>query len=351
MLKLDVPFVPDEEYVDFLARNVERLTSVHFSLYDPTLCDARQRMEAHKPQSIIAGLNKLGSTQRFVLLNSRLHDPQRYFDAKHLTQATDRLTMLADEAGIEGLIFGDPYYLQALGSHAPKLAARLEAVPTVNAQLDSPGRVYAMLEMIRDTPFRPPSKLVLDRNLNRDFDRLEATVNALRRSLPDIRLHLIANEGCLHHCPYKPTHNAHISMVNQKLCDDRTFAINREYGCIRRFLQHPESFLVSPFIRPEDMDHYAPYVDGIKLCGRNKGTKFLMNAFSAYANGQYEGNLLDIMDAMGDLSGHVHIHNERIPDDFVHRVGRCNSNCTECRYCSDIAKTAVKRLDVQIPDM
>lgn len=351
MLKLDVPYVPDEEYTDFLARNKQRLTSVHFSLYDSTLSDARQRMESHDPHAITAGLNRLEDTPRFVLLNSRLHEPNRYFDAKHLTHAADRLAMLADEASIQGVIFGDAYYLQALADHAPLLAKRLEAVPSVNAQLDSPGRVQAMFDIIQGTAFRPPSKIVLDQNLNRDLDRLESTVKRIRHNHSSIRIHLMANEGCLRHCPFKPTHNAHIAMVNEGMCDDRTFAVNREYGCIRRFLKHPESFLMSPFIRPEDMERYAPYVDGIKLCGRNKGTAFLMNTFSAYANGTYTGNLLDIMDAMGDLAEHVHVHNERLPDDFFERVSRCPVNCAECRWCAELASSAVERLEMQIPEM
>lgn len=345
MLPLDVPFVPDEDYPDFLADHCESLCSVHFSLTDPAMADARQRTTSTDLDTLIAGLNKLDGVRKHVLMNTRIHAPDKYFSTDAIDATASLLARLTDEAHIHGLIFSDAYYLQALSDAHPELATRLEAVPSVNTIIDSAERAFSLLDMIATTRFQPPTKLVLDRNLNRDFPRLEAVSDRLKSAIPGLHIHLIANEGCLLNCPYKAAHDAHIAVVNEGLCGDRTFAMNRDFGCIRRLLTAPEEFLRSPFIRPEDASEYDSVADAIKLCGRNKGIDFLKRTIAAYAEGQYAGNLLDLMDAMGDLSDQVDIPNRKLPEDFLHQVTGCTKTCQTCRWCASLAEEIVVRTD------
>lgn len=345
MLPLDVPFVPEGDYPEFLAERRERLSSVHFSLYDTALADARQRTESHAQEQLIAGLNTLGDTPKYVLLNTRLHAPEAYFDADRIATTADRLVRLRDQAGLTGLIFADPYYLQALSDAHPEIAESLEAVPSINCQPDSPERVFALLDMIGGTAFKLPTKLVLDRTLNRDMARLEATTALIKEKYPAINLHLMANEGCLLACPYKPAHDGHVALVVEGLCGDRTFAMNREFGCVRRFLHEPGSFLASPFIRPEDAGGYGHAIDGLKLCGRNRGIPFLKRVITAYLDGAYPGNVLDLMDAMGDLSDRVHLSGSSIPDNFLKQVTTCDKACRPCGWCSALAEKVITRMD------
>lgn len=339
MFPLDVPFVADGGYPAFLTGHAQRLTSVHFSLHDQSMADARQRMDSRDRQDIISGLELLGDIPKFALMNTRLHAPEKYFDSASLDATGATLEYLLDTVDLTGIIFADPYYLQALSDTHPVMAARLEAVPSVNAVLDSAGKTLAMLDMINGTAFKQPTRIVLDRSLNRDMQRLKETSTQLRTACPDLKLHLIANEGCLYQCPYKPAHDAHVAMVNEGLCGERTFAMNRDFGCIRRLLTDPGALLASPFIRPEDMTSYEPYVDGIKLCGRNKGTEFLTRVIEAFMRGNYEGNLLDLMDAMGDLSDRMDIPNHLLPDDFAARVTACAKDCRTCGWCATLAET------------
>lgn len=343
MLKLDVPFTPDPEYVQFLVEKADHLCAVHFSMYQPGLSDARQRLESLATSSIIDGLLQLQQVPKFVLMNSRLHAPDKYFDDRALRETVELLELLVEQVGIQGLIFSDGYYLQALSQAAPDIAAQLEAVPSVNAMLDSPSRVGAILELIEGTHFRPPSKLVLDRALNRDFGRLKETVVAVRAYWPDTKIHLIANEGCLYQCPYKPAHDAHVAVVNEGLCGERTFAMNRDFGCVRKLLTDPGAMLASPFIRPEDGAKYSELVDGIKLCGRNRGTPFLVRVITAYLDAKYQGNLLDLMDAMGDLADRVEIRNDQLPEDFFERVSRCDKVCPRCGWCGGVCESIAIR--------
>lgn len=342
---LDVPFIADGDYPDFLAENAGHLASVHFSLSVPQLSDARQRLRVNNPDATLEGLNKLATTPKYVLMNARLHAPDKYFDAQGLADTANSLDILQTEAGIRGVVFADSYFLNALSDHAPAIMTRLEAVPSINCMLDTPAKIFAMLSMIEKTAFRMPSRLVPDRALNRDMTALENVSQEVRKAYPDMQLILMANEGCLYQCPFKPAHDAHISLVNEELCPERTFAINRDFGCVRRLLSDPGSMLASPFIRPEDTHRYEHVADGIKLCGRNRGTTFLKRVVSAYIEGRYDGNILDLMDAMGDLNDRVNIPNQDLPGEFHQRVTACDKLCATCGWCATVMERIAKRTE------
>jgi len=350
-MRFDVPFTPDDDYPDFLAGHSQWLGSIHFSLNDPALADARQRSTQWATSDFLEGLAKLGGIPKYVLLNTRLHVPSAYFDSQRLEATAERLAFLSEKSALTGLIFADTYYLQALSDAHPDIARKLEAVPSINCLPDSPERVFSMLDTISHTHFLPPAKLVLDRSLNRDLKRLTDTVGAIKKHYPDLHVHLMANEGCLLACPFKPAHDAHIGMVVESLCGDRTFAMNREFGCIRRLLNEPGAFLASPFIRPEDVTRYEALVDGIKLCGRNKGTPFLKRVITAYGKERYSGNLLDLMDAMGDLEDKVSIPNKDIPDEYFPRVTTCDKACAPCGWCRTLAEKIITRMDPGLEKM
>ncbi|BDQ34119.1 hypothetical protein [Pseudodesulfovibrio portus] len=348
---LDVPFIAEGGYPAFLADRLDRVRSVHFSLSSPLLQDARQRLAEGDTARIIKELNRLDGVRRYVLMNGRLHDPARYFDTRGLDRTADLLRRLLDEAGLHGVIFADGYFLTALSDRCPDVADRLEGVPSINCMLDTPTKVFATLAMIGETGFRLPSRLVLDRSLNRDANRLEAVAGEIRRVHPDIELLLMANEGCLYQCPYKAAHDAHISLVNEGLCPERTFAMNRDFGCVRRMLAEPGAMLASPFIRPEDLARFEGLADGVKVCGRNRGTDFLMRAVTAYSEERHDGNLLDIMDAMGDLSDHVHIPNPALPPDFADRVTACDKRCGACGWCAGVMDRIATRTAPGLADL
>lgn len=345
MRLLDVPLTSDPAYAAFLAGQVRQIDSVHCSLGDPALADARQRLAPPDPTGLRNALEQLADVPAFILMNARLHAPEKYFSRAALDDTAARLDRLIDLPNVRGVIFGDAYFLQALSDAHPDLAGRLEAVPSVNAMLDSSPKTLAMLDMIAGTAFKPPSRLILDRSLNRDRDRLAETSRALRAACPGLKLFLLANEGCLYQCPYKPAHDAHIALVNEGLCGERTFALNRDLGCVRRFLTDPGTIPASPFIRPEDADHYAEHIDGLKLCGRNRGTPFLRQTVNAYLAGEYPGNLLDLLDTLGDLAGHLDMPNHRLPPDFADRVTTCDKNCRACGWCARVMEKIGSRQD------
>lgn len=148
----------------------------------------------------------------------------------------------------------------------------------------------------------------------------------------------MANEGCIYHCPFKPAHDAHIALSNTGLVREATFRMNQTLGCHAYFNTHPHRLLKSPFIRPEDLNHYRGMADGIKLCGRTLGPAFLKRCIRAYGDRTFEGNLLALMDASGFMADRVHIPNPALGPDFFTTLTSCTKQCKGCKICPSIFK-------------
>jgi hypothetical protein len=340
---LDVPFLPDPGYVDFLAGNTESLLAVHFSLHAPEALDARLQLETTDADRLASLLTRLPGPKKYALLNSRLHHPDHYADAARMKSLVERLETLVKANVLDGVTVADAYFLKALGRAGPEIAGSLEAVPSVNAMLDSAARARAWLPTIESSGFRAPGKINLDRSLNRDLPRLERAAEECRRLLPGASLVLLANEGCLPHCPYKPAHDAHIALANMGAAGQRTFELNRTLGCVDHLLAAPHECLASPFIRPEDAGRYNGLADGLKVCGRTlAGPRRLQHIVAAYLRGKFSGNLLELMDSLDWLAERYVLRNDRLPANFWETVCGCDRACGDCGWCASVFESAAE---------
>jgi collagenase-like PrtC family protease len=331
----NIPVVPDEGLSAFVSESAGRIFSCHASLHSPAADDGRHRLEEVAPERLAAFLAALRVPRKYVLLNSRVHAAQAYFDPVRLGELSGVLDGLARAGAITGIVFADAYLLRALSDAAPDTAAQLEAVPSVNCQLDSWDKVAVLADFIASTGFKPPGALILDRSLNRRLTALAAVSERCRRELPGVALELLANEGCLDLCPFKPAHDCHISLRHLGAGLD-CHRLNRDLGCIRELWREPWRLFASPFIRPEDAAAYEPHVDVLKLCGRTLGAQFIERTARAYFRGRTEGNLLDLLDAMEATAERVHVKAGSLPEDFLDQVGHCAKNCRACSYCREL---------------
>lgn len=341
MRVFDVPFLPDEEYLAFLGLNLARIHSLHFSLYDADAPDARHRTEIHSPQRLAALLGRLPGPRKYLLVNSRFH-AARFYEASSaaaggLGGLLRSLETLLEAGALHGLVFADYFLLQALSDASPELCRALEAVPSINCQIDSAEKALLQLDAIGRTQFRPPAKLLLDRNVNRRIFELRAMAQALRAALPNVAITLMANEGCLYQCPFKPAHDALIAADCASGAHYAATAPVRALGCVRVYAEAPERLFQSPFIRPEDLDMYADIADVAKLCGRTQGPAVMKRIVAAYFTGGYAGNLLELMDAMEGLADVLEIPNAALPHDFCSTVAHCDKRCAACGYCRELA--------------
>ena len=209
------------------------------------------------------------------------------------------------------------------------------------------------MDLIVASGFRLPGKITVDRDLNRHPAELATLALAIRRRWPMVKIELLANEGCLIHCPFRSTHEALIAATNNAAHSNGHFdtqRFNRDLACQRQLTQFPQRILASPFIRPEDVCRYEASADLIKVCGRTLGTVFLQRTVQAYAQCQYPGNLLDLLDAAHWMADHWDIANGDIPEDFLDVLSTCEQDCVACDFCRKHFKHHVRAKQLQLQD-
>ena len=135
MLKLNVPFLPDETYISFLNAKKDVIHSCHYSLHDPLTLDGRHKTRLLDVETLTEYLGELEIPKKHLLLNSRVHHPATYTKQNALKDILDRLSRLIDQSVISGIVYADQYLIQALSSASPGLTSVLEAVPSVNCMM------------------------------------------------------------------------------------------------------------------------------------------------------------------------------------------------------------------------
>jgi len=351
MLQYEPPFLPDQDYIAELKAWGGRLHSLYFSLQDPRVSDARPRHEVRELEEIATGLAGLPGPKKYALLNSRVHCPTDYFSSAALSPIRKRLDALLESSVLDGIVYADHYLLQALSDEDPKLCSRLEAVPSINFLLDNLEKIQNHCEYISHTHFQAPGLLILDRSLNRSFSRLQKLTQDLRRKVPGIALGLLANEGCLPGCPFKLTHDAHISMANMGCGREMSSTSNQALGCSRYFREDPSLILRSPFIRPEDAEAYEGTLDFLKLSGRTRGARAMAKVVRHYLQGTYHGNLVELMDTLESMAQSFLVPNQNLPADFGSRTKDCRLHCSDCSYCRHLAESLVEPQPLPIKPM
>ncbi|MCI5120066.1 MAG: hypothetical protein D3908_02515 [Candidatus Electrothrix sp. AUS4] len=333
---LDVPFLPEESYIEFINDNSAHIDSVHFSLMGAKRLDNRVDPQSiDNLDTIIELMKQIKVKNKYLLLNSIFYGPDLLTKNEHLSPLIACIEKCVNAGIVKGIIYYDQFLLQSLSAEAPDLAKSLEAIPSTNTMLDSQAKISSHLAYIRETNFRLPSKLTLDRALNRNLEKLTDTINWCRKGYPEIKIELLANEGCLPFCPYRNSHDAYIALGNHE-GEDNSWHINNKLGCRQLLDKQPYRLLQSPFIRPEDVDSYLSQVDLILLCGRAQGVDFLKKIVSAYIAKNYEGNLLGLLDSMNWLSKQLYIENSALAFDFANMLSVCDNQCHSCGFCMEL---------------
>lgn len=346
-MRFEVPFVPDPAYVALLAANAAAVSAVYFRL-GPDTPDARVAgVGDATPQELAEGLRALPDVPRLGLLNACFHAPE-LLCGDGLRDLVMLLEGYLAADSITGIVYADQYLLMALSDASPDVAGALTAIPSINFHLDTFERLAVVLDAAAETHFRTPERVILDRSLNRDTARLGDIAGKARRYAPDLRLGLMANEGCLFACPFKNAHDAHIALTRLASCPIGA-DMNRELGCLRFFFERPERLLASPFVRPEDVDHVDGLVDALKICGRTRPAAELTAIVQAYLDRNFGGNLLWLLDAQEMLSGRFVLENTALPGDFFTRTDGCAHNCRQCGYCAELAGSLFHEREMALP--
>lgn len=350
-MQFNVPYIPDDEYTTFLTGLGDTLHSVHFSLYNPLLNDGRVRMGAVDAEYLAGQLVRLQAPRKYVLANGRFHLPDQYLRQDRLELLAGQLLVLEEAGALDGIVFSDAYLLLALAKQSPQLVARLEAIPSINFVIDSIEKTITLLRLTEQCGLLPPDKLPLDRELNRQPGRLKHLVSQIRTRFPAVKIELLANEGCLAHCPFRATHEALIAAVNNGTTID-TLQINRQLGCVHSLMHEPYRVLSSPVILPEDVHRYDGVADIIKICGRSLGKEFLMRTIQSYMTRVSPENFLSLLDAAHWMAQHWQLDVKKMPEDVYQRlIGGCSGDCRNCTVCRELFTGVATELPLQLKDL
>lgn len=144
-------------------------------------------------------------------------------------------------------------------------------------------------------------ELTLHHIVNRNFPLLEEFLKYSSKS--GLKLRLIANNVCLHDCPYQINHGTGQAHASQKgSFSNHLYLDYNILSCNYKRIKSPTKLISSEWIRPEDIKHYEDlctktqnYDFSIKLLERTKTTEFLVEVIKAYMSRSYAGNLINIL--------------------------------------------------------
>jgi collagenase-like PrtC family protease len=251
----------------------------------------------------------------------------REFSAQGQRWLVEHLGALAD-AGVRGVVLSNPYLIAFVRRRFPGFSV---AVSTA-AAIDSIDKALFYEQQGADVLYLPEF-------VNRDFTLLRKIRGRVRAKLV-----LLANVGCLLHCPIRQYHINLVSHSNESM-ELGTYVDYPLMWCSREKARDAGQMLKAPWIRPEDLAYYESLgIDEFKLAGREMDREWIERAARAYAARHYEGDLNDLILGFDHLEPYgrlpVRIANRALDGfiEFFRSKRDCRSGCGDCHYCDDYAQ-------------
>jgi collagenase-like PrtC family protease len=253
------------------------------------------------------------------------------FTAEGQRWLVERLGWLVD-SGIEGVVLSNPYMIAFTRRRFP----RLKMAVSTAAAIDSVDKALFFQG-------QGASVLYLPEFINRDFPLLRQIRSRVRSKLV-----LLANVGCVLHCPIRHYHINLVSHSNDSM-ELGTYVDYPLMWCTREKARHPGAMLRAPWIRPEDLALYEKLgIDEFKLAGREMDRQWVERAVGAFAARRYDGDLNDLVLGFDHLEPYgrlpVRIANPTLDGfiDFFRKKHDCRMGCRDCHYCDEYAALAVR---------
>jgi len=184
-------------------------------------------------------------------------------------------------SGADTVTVGFPYMIRLVQEVLPGMKIKASSVCRINS-------VYRA-KQYEDFGV---DEIIIDENINRDFETLAAIRRAVRCGLE-----IIANPCCLHDCPHQPEHVAHDGHASQThSMDGYCYLQFPYYNCTLKKFTNPVEIIKARWIRPEDLTAYEEMgYTNFKVVERFKKTGVLLGTVNAYQNRRFDGNLIDIL--------------------------------------------------------
>lgn len=275
----------------------------------------------------------------------------REFDRKSHIQIlnfVDRLVKIE----VDKVTIATPYLVELVKEQFPSLKIKASTL----CGIDSARKAIIYENLGVDT-------IELNPDINRNF---EAINSILRAMSCDLEIH--ANRSCLLECPFLNYHFNLASHASQETAEkkEKHGKFYVDYCMAKCFLARlikPAEFIMSPWVRPEDIETYEKFgIKSIKLSGRRMPSDWLARCARAYLSREYNGNLIDLIYKHNSFMYNfvnkykkpyekrlpplkIELDNRLLQDFlifFIKNKNPCSYGCEKCHYCWDIAKTALK---------
>jgi len=229
------------------------------------------------------------------LLNASCLDNKEFISSSH--KELMGLVKQVKGDGADGITVASPSLLSMIKNQFPDLNISASIYLNINT-----------LNKIKQFESMGANQITLYPNFSRNFPLLE---KALKLANQDTELRVIANNVCLHNCPYRvPGHANLLAHSSQAKHQSKGFTIDiYTMFCGLEKIKNPSELLMSEWIRPEDVHYYEDVAKKagnsglvLKLTDRARTTDWLVRTVTAYAEKSYEGNLFDILNYIGNGS-------------------------------------------------
>ncbi len=239
-----------------------------------------------------------------------------------------------DERGVKPEIVTttSPFAAKVIKAAYPDIEIRA----SVNLKI---GSLLAM-EYVSDTY----DSFYMSRDLQRDIPTLKLFSDWCAAN--GKKLCMLVNSGCLRNCPSQVFHETLLAHGFHRSANEVLRMKSEATLCWNQIVEKKqfEEVLRATWVRPEDLSHYAPYVEVFKISTRNHLAP--AEILKAYAEGHYEGNLMTILDPnYAEPLAPMMLDNTAFPADWVTSgtAGKCAINCTHCGKCTEVLEKILKK--------
>lgn len=218
-----------------------------------------------------------------MCLGNREIQPKEH---KEIVKFLDKISKI----GVKHVTINSPYLCELIKKQFPEMKVTIG--------------LYAYIYSLQHVKYWEnlgADELTLHHRVNRNFNYLKSMLEYGKNR--NIKLRVIANNVCLHDCPYQINHGCGQAHASQE--KDSKHCMYLDYNllkCNYAKITHPQELISSEWIRPEDVRFYQELCDetknynfSIKLLERTKTTEFLKRVVKAYIDEDYDGNLIDIL--------------------------------------------------------
>lgn len=289
----------------------------------PGLRTCRNELPPDGASRLLAGLKAAKSAGKALclLINANCY-AGRAISKEFEGQIVDAIDNLHSEGcTVDSVTTTSPFAAHVIKKHYGNVQIRA----SINMRLG----FYTQMEKL----FELFDGFYMAREYNYELEHISHLKEKLEKS--GKKLFMLANSGCMAHCPGQIFHDNLVAHETQISKSDNARDFN-PYVCWM-YYSHAENLpglLKNTWIRPEDIRRYEGLFECVKLATRI--SPYPTRVIKAYLKGSFKGNALELTEPSyaGSVTGIL--DNTLFPDDWFDKRSSCHRNCDGCDYCNKV---------------